>query len=104
MSVADMRQWFAQEQRDLDKARELRIKEATGFVEAYARGELTPEAAMKRLIAYEDRWGSPLGLASAYPHLSDEQILEIMDKARAEADARSERVRRRVARDYYRGL
>lgn len=104
MSVSDMRQWFEQEQRDVDKARELRIKEATGFVEEYARGDITPQAAMKRLMAYEDRWGEALGAASALPHLSDEEILAKMDKARAEANARSERFHRRTARDYYRDL
>jgi hypothetical protein len=104
MSVAEMREWFAQEQKDLDKARELRIKEATGFIEAYSRGELTPKEAMGRLIAYEDRWGEPLGVASAMPHVSDEEILAKMDKASKEADERSESFRRRVARAYFREL
>jgi hypothetical protein len=38
LSVKEMHDWLSQELEDLDKARELRIKEATGFVEAYMPG------------------------------------------------------------------
>lgn len=69
LSVKDMQDWLSQELRDLDKARELRIKEATGFVEAYARGELTSREASERLTLYEDRWGEALPGAICYaPH------------------------------------
>jgi hypothetical protein len=101
MSVDEMRRWLAQELKDVDKARELRTKEATGFVEAYARGELTPDAASDRLMAYEDRWGEPLGVASALPHLSDEEILAIMDRGRAEAQSRMRLAQHRLRTQPY---
>jgi len=45
-----MRGWLTQEVRDLTKAVELRLSDATEFVADYARGVLTPKEADDRLI------------------------------------------------------
>jgi hypothetical protein len=60
-----MQVWLLQEKRDIEKARELRLKEATALVEAYAKGEITAQEADDRLSKYEKRWGDILHGAAA---------------------------------------
>jgi hypothetical protein len=91
LSVEEMRGWLLQEIKDLEKASELRIKEAKALVEAYAKGELTPEGASKRLTIYEDRWGEALPGTHAMPHMTDEAIAEKIDKTRATVRARQQK-------------
>lgn len=83
LSVSDAREWLAQEIRDLDKARELRVKEATGIVDAFERGELKAKEAYQRMNAYEDRWGEALPGTSALPNMSDDEILARINHANA---------------------
>ena len=77
-----MRSWLRQELKDLSKAYELRLKEATELVTAYALGELTPEEADERNWRYHQRWGEALPGVSSTEAVTDEQILAAIDKAR----------------------
>jgi hypothetical protein len=97
LSVKDMQWWLAQEMRDLDKLRDLRVREATAIVDAYARGELTPAEASKRLTSYEDRWGDALPGTHASPNIADEAILAKIDAANAAENAWAKRHERRMA-------
>ena len=49
VSAEDMQGWLNCEIADITKAMELRVKEATAFVEAYARGELSERELDKRI-------------------------------------------------------
>jgi hypothetical protein len=89
LSAADAREWLAQELRDLDKARELRIKEATELVNAFERGEIAAREVYRRMNAYEDRWGEALPGTSALPNMTDDEVLTRIDRANANDRARS---------------
>lgn len=82
LSVTDMQSWLRQEIMDMTKASELRMKQATELVIAYAKGELTPEETSQRLFEYEQRWGAALRGATAGPHLLDDDILQRIDWTR----------------------
>jgi hypothetical protein len=84
LSVQEMQGWLKDEVRDSAKAHELRTKEATEFVTAYSEGKLTPAEAMDRLVQYDRRWGEALFGTSAFPNLSDEELLKKIDAARQE--------------------
>jgi hypothetical protein len=79
LSVADMQDWLRQEIMDATKAAELRLKQASELVIAYAKGELSPAETSERLFDYDQRWGSALRGATAAAHLTDEQILKRID-------------------------
>src|ERR1700729_3067813 len=83
-SLAALRGWLDQALRDLDKAHSLRIKEAAGIVEAVAHGEASADEGIGRINEYFERWGEALPGAHAKPHWTDEQILERINKVRAE--------------------
>jgi len=83
LSAREMREWLLQEIRDSMKACELRVREATAFVTAYAVGELSPEQAMERLNKYEDRWGEALCGTKAASHMTDDQIVGQIDQMRS---------------------
>jgi hypothetical protein len=85
LTAEEMQGWLREELRDSAKALELRTKEATEFVTAYAEGKLTSDQAMDRLVKYDRRWGEALPGTSAFPQFSDEEILRNIDAAR-EAD------------------
>jgi hypothetical protein len=85
LSPEEMQGWLKEEIRDLAKAHELRIKEATDFVTAYASGKISPEEATERLLRYDRRWGEALYGATASTDLSDEAILSAIDRARETA-------------------
>lgn len=104
LSLREMREWLSQELKDLEKARELRIREATALVESHANGELSPRETRDRLMRYEDRWGEALPGTHAMAHLTDEMIVAKIDSTHATQDARSEEYHRRMARYAYRGL
>lgn len=89
LSVKDMQGWLRDEIRDSAKAHELRVKDATAFVTEYTEGKLTPEQAMDRLVEHDRRWGEALPGATASPGLSDEAIVQQIDKARDELSDRS---------------
>jgi hypothetical protein len=78
-SPQDLRRWLRQEMRDIAKASELRLREATEFVMAYAAGEITPEEADERSSRYHHRWDEALPGVSATDSMTDEQILTAID-------------------------
>jgi hypothetical protein len=80
LSAEDMQKWLEREVAGVTKATELRLKDATDFVVAYALGKITAEQAMDRLMRYESRWGdSPLPDVPAIDGMTDDQILGRLD-------------------------
>lgn len=77
-----MQRWLEREISDIRKAAELRIKEATEFVDAYARGELSVNDAAHCSYEYENRWGEVLPGGFHCQGLSDQQILATIDETR----------------------
>jgi hypothetical protein len=77
-----MQRWLEREIADITRAAELRIKDATRFVNAYARGEITSEKAAERGYQYSNRWGDALPGVPRSTGLSDEEILQTIDEAR----------------------
>jgi hypothetical protein len=94
LSVKEMQGWLNQEIRDSLKACELRVKEASALVTAYAMGELTPQMANERLRMYEDRWGEALSGTTATSHMTDEAITAKIDAMHATRRAWRERYQR----------
>jgi hypothetical protein len=88
LSPQEMQGWLREEIRDSAKAHELRVKEATEFVTAYASGKISAEEAADRLHQYDKRWGEALYGATASPGVSDEAIVRAIDKARETAFGR----------------
>jgi hypothetical protein len=82
LSVEEMNAWLDQETKDVKRASEMRLKEATEIASSYAAGKLTPEEATQRLDQYEARWGEALGGAAASDSVTDAQILDQMDRLR----------------------
>jgi hypothetical protein len=78
LSPQDMQQWLQREISDCTKALELRIKEATAYVSAYAGGQITTEEADERHWRYLQRWGEPLPARG--PKTTDEQIIAAIDE------------------------
>jgi hypothetical protein len=89
LSPQEMRDWLAQEIKDSAKAHELRVKEATAFVTAYGSGEITANEAMRRMHEYDRRWGEALFGTNAGNNVTDQAIVERIDRARAETASRS---------------
>jgi hypothetical protein len=77
-----MKEWLASEIADVRRAAELRIKEATGFVTAYAKGEISAAEAAERCYEYECRWGEALPGVWRSQGVPDEVILQKIDEAR----------------------
>jgi hypothetical protein len=82
LTPEELQSWLAQEIKDSAKAHELRVKDATKFVEEYRGGKISGEEVMERLHAYDRRWGEALSGASASEGLTDEMILNAIDRAR----------------------
>jgi hypothetical protein len=87
-SPQEMEGWLQREIADVKKAAELRIKDATLFVTAYSKGEISKEQAEDRSYQYSRRWGEPIFGVSRSEGLSDEQILKELDEARGKRFAR----------------
>jgi hypothetical protein len=85
LSVGDMQEWLKDQIRDSAKAHELRIKDATGFVTAYAQGKLTPQEALDRLVQYDRRWGEALLGTTVREGATDSDVLAEIDRARDES-------------------
>jgi len=85
LTSQEMQEWLSQEVKDSAKAHELRVKEATAFVTAFANAEISPEEAMRRRLAYDQRWGDALFGATAAKGVSDEAILSSIDAAREQS-------------------
>ena len=90
-----LQKWLHDEIAEVMKASELRIKEATGFVNAYALGEITREQAEQKCYEYSERWGEALNGVWSIRGQSDEQIL---DKIKATQEERRERTRTEFAK------
>src|ERR1700683_4740522 len=56
----ELRSWLSQEIKDMTRAFDLRLREATDLVTAYSLGDLTPEQADERSWRYQHRWGEAL--------------------------------------------
>jgi hypothetical protein len=88
-SPEDMHAWLEEEMRDSAKAYELRLREAVGFVSAYALGKISAKEAAARYSQYLDRWGEGLFGATAGENMTDDEIIAAVD---AERKDRLERV------------
>ena len=77
-----MQGWLEREIADIQKAGELRIREATRFVNEYARGEISKEQAEERHYGYSQRWGDVIPGVMRTQGLTDEEIIGRLDKAR----------------------
>lgn len=82
-----MQGWLENEIADIHKASELRIKEATRFVNEYARGEISRDEAAERSYEYVTRWGDTWlpGVMSS-KGMNDEEILRRMNEYRVKED------------------
>ena len=54
-----MQRWLEREITDIQKAAELRIRDAAKFVNEYARGEISRDDAERRSFEYAQRWATP---------------------------------------------
>ena len=99
LSADDMRGWLEREITDIDKAKELRVKEATGFVEAYAQGEIAQDEMERRMYEYSCRWGEPLPGVPRSEGMSDDQILARINKTRISQGELEPDVLKRRTRD-----
>lgn len=77
-----MRAWLEREKKDTTKAAELRIKDATAFVDAYSSGAISADEAEQRLHQFSKRWGDALPIAGRSENMTDEQILNAIDETR----------------------
>jgi hypothetical protein len=77
-----MQGWLEREIADIARAAELRIKDATRFVNTYARGELSADEAAKQSLKYADRWGEALPGVPRSAGLNDDEILKRIDETR----------------------
>jgi len=82
LSVDELQEWLRHELLNLDKEVNIRKEEATRFVGAYGRGELTPEEATDRYHLYQHRWFTPLDGHYAIKFDSDEALLAAIDRTR----------------------
>ena|ERR1700685_1455946 len=82
LTPEDMVGWLQQEIRDLSKATELRIKDATDFVTAYALGKITEEEIRQRRMAYLYRWGEePVPGVDVQEGMTNEEVIKRLDAA-----------------------
>lgn len=81
LTPTEMRQWLQREVREVLKAAELRVKDATEIVTGYAVGDLTPQAAMDRFDLYNKRWSEPIPGVVTAEGMTDEEILHRRDVA-----------------------
>jgi hypothetical protein len=82
LTPADMLHWLKDEASLVAKAAEMRIREATDLVTAYATGEITAAEANKRFYGYSRRWGDAIYGVSSTEGKTDKQIRKEMDEAR----------------------
>jgi hypothetical protein len=81
-SPKEMTAWLQREITDTMKAAELRVRDATSFVSAYAAGEITREEAAERSHQFAKRWGDVLPGVGRSEDLSDSEILKRIDETR----------------------
>jgi hypothetical protein len=78
-----MQRWLESEIADIQKAADLRIRDATAIVSEYTQGRISAEEAERRSYAYANRWGDALPGVMSTRGLTDEEILRKLDQARA---------------------
>jgi hypothetical protein len=78
----ELQAWLENEIECANKATELRIKDASRLVNAYARGELNAAEAARLGHDYEQRWGEALPGVWTPQGMTDQQILATVDEAR----------------------
>jgi hypothetical protein len=82
LTKEEMQRWLETEISLVNKAAELRLKEAAAFTEAYVKGEISPEEAGERRWQYSDRWGEALPGVIDIKGMTDEQIIREIDETR----------------------
>lgn len=93
LDAEEMSEWLKDEISDIRRAAELRIKDATDFVTAYAGG-ISRKKAEDLFFAYTQRWGDVIpGVGYPPEDMSDEQILETLDENRIKRRGRTGRSR-----------
>ena len=78
----EMKEWLEREIREITKAAELRIKNATSFIDGYATGKLSGQEAAEELFRYSRRWGDALPGVARSDGLDDTEILARIDRHR----------------------
>lgn len=81
-SPEGLQRWLEREIADIQKAAELRTKEAMRLVNAYVRGELSPDQAAQHCCEYDCRWGDALPGGFRSQGMTDDEILATVDKTR----------------------
>lgn len=76
--------WLEREIADIQKAAELRIREASRFVNEYSRGEISTEEAEKRHYEYSQRWGDVIPGVTRTQGLTDDEILRGLNQTRVD--------------------
>ena len=88
LTPVDMAQWLRQEIREICKASELRIQDATDFVTGYLTGQFSEQQMEERRSIYNDRWGdSPLYAVGLNDRMTNEEIIRRLDRANAAAES-----------------
>lgn len=78
----EARAWLRQETDILNRAHQLRIKDATVLVEAYAQGKISFEDFAEQHGEYMDTWGETLHCIDLKKCVTDEEILVELRKKR----------------------
>jgi hypothetical protein len=92
-SPKEMQGWLEREIADAAKAMELRLKDASRLVSAYAGGDISPEEAAKRGNEYSTRWGEALPGVGRSQGMTDQEILAQIDETRRQQEATYRRFR-----------
>jgi hypothetical protein len=95
VTPADLAAWLQQEIKELTKATELRLAEATDFVTAFAAGRITSDEAQARLLRYQDRWGESPIFGVIVGEKTNEEIIKELDHCLSEKTRRAEQWKRR---------
>jgi hypothetical protein len=76
----DMLDWLRLEVAKIMKEADMRTREATEIVTAYAIGEINAREANSRLDAYNTQWGDALKGISLQPNMTDADVHKAMNK------------------------
>jgi len=82
LSREEMQNWLRQELADLDRAVDLRTKEARDLVTTYAAGKISSREAQERFFKYNKRWPEALPGTHTVQGATDADILAEIDEAR----------------------
>jgi hypothetical protein len=81
-SPQEMTGWLQREIANSKRAAELRIKDATAFVNDYAAGKITSDEAAERSFQHSKRWGDALPGILSSEGMTDEEITKHIDEIR----------------------